>query len=479
MKRDCSAAVARGLERLVDPGAIAGLSEQQVLARFVERGDPVAFEAIVVRYGPMVLSVCRQILRDANDVDDAFQATFVILIRKAAGLKQPEKLGPWLYGVAYRVASRARRRTKLEGLPSNLAGRAGDQGPGDSEQLAALHEEIQRLPEKYRLPIVLCCIGEQTHDEAARKLNWPLGTVHGRLSRARELLRGRLGRRGMAIPAMVSSAAERPLIRRENAVPETSLRSTFALSKGAIPTQLKSLVHGVISAMFIEKLRSAALVVVLTALGAATASTALLAFQSQAAKPDAPAGGPSSEQAGPKQADVRKAFVKPVDPRQGTQSAETRKAAGAPLAPADGGDEEVERAALEIGQLRAKAELLELDCESLRSRIQHGAELIGQLEDSRDRAPLADPTPEKVAKYRNSIDAQREKMQSKVESWSKKYLQDRVEIARLKYQIARTPKSLVPSPDPTEPLDELIRRIDRLEAKVDLLSDTITKSKAR
>jgi hypothetical protein len=84
MKRDGTAAVAQSLERLVDPGTVAGLSETQVLARFVERGDPLAFEAIVVRYGPMVLSVCRQVLGDANDVDDALQATFVTLIRKAA-----------------------------------------------------------------------------------------------------------------------------------------------------------------------------------------------------------------------------------------------------------------------------------------------------------------------------------------------------------------------------------------------------------
>ena len=210
MKRDSTLAVARGIERLVDPGTIAGLSEPQVLARFVERGDPVAFEAIVVRYGPMVLSVCRHALRDANDVDDAFQATFITLIRKAAVLKQPERLGPWLYGVAYRIAVRARKRRKLAGLPPDLAGRASDQGPGDAEQLAALHDEINRLPEKYRLPIVLCCIDEETHDAVARKLNWPIGTVHGRLSRARKLLRGRLGRRGRAIPAIVASPAASP-----------------------------------------------------------------------------------------------------------------------------------------------------------------------------------------------------------------------------------------------------------------------------
>ena len=184
MKWDRAAAVARGLEQLVDPGTVSGLSEQQLFARFVERRDPVAFEAIVVRYGPMVLSVCRQDLRDANDVDDAFQATFVTLIQKAASLKQPERLGPWLYGVAISGRrSRSPAAKDSSSCPAELPGRAGDPNPGDLEQLAALHDEIGRLPEKYRLPIVLCCIEEETHDEAARKLNWPVGTVHGRLSR--------------------------------------------------------------------------------------------------------------------------------------------------------------------------------------------------------------------------------------------------------------------------------------------------------
>ena len=110
----------------------------------------------------MVLSVCRQMLRDSNDVDDAFQATFVVFMEKAAGLKQPDRLGPWLYGVAYRVASRLRRRRRAEGLPRDLrsGGRLGSD-PGESEQMAALHDEIERLPEKYRLPIVLVLRGRR------------------------------------------------------------------------------------------------------------------------------------------------------------------------------------------------------------------------------------------------------------------------------------------------------------------------------
>ena len=321
MKRDCTAAVARGLERLVDPGTVAGLSEPQVLARFVERGDPVAFEAIVVRYGPMVLSVCRQMLRDANDVDDAFQATFVTLIEKAAGLKQPERLGPWLYGVAYRVAVRARRRRKLEGLPADLAGRAVDQGAGDAEQLAALHDEIERLPEKYRLPIVLCCIEEETHDEAARKLNWPIGTVHGRLSRGRDLLRGRLGRRGMVIPDVIS----RPATAFIQATAKTPFPSRCSGRRspylsGTIPTNLQTLVKGVLSAMFIDKLRSTGFVVAMTTLGVASAATALMAFQGPPAKTGASSAIRKSQERDPN--------VMREGPRQTALAADRRRSGG-------------------------------------------------------------------------------------------------------------------------------------------------------
>ena len=110
MRRFHGAGVFRELERPIDPGTVAGLTESELVARFVDRRDPVAFEAIVSRHGPMVLSVCRVMLADANDVDDAFQATFAILIEKARRLRRPERLGPWLHGVAYRVAHRARAR---------------------------------------------------------------------------------------------------------------------------------------------------------------------------------------------------------------------------------------------------------------------------------------------------------------------------------------------------------------------------------
>src|SRR5207244_3672905 len=137
----------RRFQQLLEPGTIAGLSEAQVLARFVERRDPVAFEAIVTRHGPMVVSVYRRMLRDPSDVDDAFQTTFFILIKKAGTLRQPERLGAWLHGVAYRVARRARASRRTSELPADLAMPRRGCPIERCERLAAVHDEIHHLPE--------------------------------------------------------------------------------------------------------------------------------------------------------------------------------------------------------------------------------------------------------------------------------------------------------------------------------------------
>jgi RNA polymerase sigma factor (sigma-70 family) len=247
-------AVVREFQRLLEPGTVAGLTERQVLERFAERGDPVAFEAIVTRHGPMVYTVCRQMLRDPNDVDDAFQATFLILIKKASKLRQPERLGPWLYGVAYRVARRLRTRPPTSDLPENLAGPRLACPVEDNESVEALHDEIQRLPEKYRVPIVLCCIEGLSHADAASRLGWPVGTVHGRLSRARERLRDRLKRRGVIVSEVIPDALA--LIRSGPVVlPDATRLAALALVRGTVPASLDILTKGVLFAMITERLK--------------------------------------------------------------------------------------------------------------------------------------------------------------------------------------------------------------------------------
>ena len=205
--------VVHQVERLFGQGTVTGLSEEQLLDRFATDRDESAFEALVERHGPMVLGVCRQFLRDPNDVDDAFQATFLVLVRKAGSLRQKELLGNWLYGVASRVALRSRsvgiRRQTRFALAEQVEELAGDGGSSRSEPVSEVvlrdeerplvHEEVSRLPGKYRTPIVLCYFEGLTHDQAAARLGCPVGTVKGRLSRARDLLRTRLSRRGVAI----------------------------------------------------------------------------------------------------------------------------------------------------------------------------------------------------------------------------------------------------------------------------------------
>jgi RNA polymerase sigma factor (sigma-70 family) len=189
---------------LFQDGTLAGLTDGQLLERFAtRRGDTaeLAFATLVERHGRMVLRTCRGILRDEHEAMDAFQATFLVLVRKGHSLWVRDSLGPWLHRVACRAAQRARadavRRRSLE---YDLAAAAVDRSNGDDrDSLAAVvHEEVDRLPDRYRVPIVLCDLEGRTCEDAARHLGCPVGTIGSRLARGRERLRGRLARRGLS-----------------------------------------------------------------------------------------------------------------------------------------------------------------------------------------------------------------------------------------------------------------------------------------
>jgi len=204
---------------LFEGGCSAGLSDRQLLERFTacrERADEAAFAAIVARHGPMVLGVCRQLLGDHHHAEDAFQAVFFVLARRARSIRDPELLGTWLYGVALRTARKARkgiarrRRTEEAGAvrqPIAGPGRGADRPILEREQAEALHLEIDRLPGAFRAPVVLCYFEGLTLDEAAHRLRWPAGTLRSRLARAREKLRRNLTRRGFALSTIALSAA--------------------------------------------------------------------------------------------------------------------------------------------------------------------------------------------------------------------------------------------------------------------------------
>jgi RNA polymerase sigma factor (sigma-70 family) len=190
-----------------------------LLTRFLAVRDPAAFEALVARHGPMVLRVCQHVLGNRHDAEDAFQATFLVLARKAASVRPPGALAAWLRGVAYRVALRARTaalRGRHEGLAPDLA--PPDPRPDPLAEVTArealwiLEEEVQRLPGAYRLPIILCCLEGQSQEEAARRLGWTPGSVKGRLERGRERLHARLVRRGLTLAVALAAVevARRP-----------------------------------------------------------------------------------------------------------------------------------------------------------------------------------------------------------------------------------------------------------------------------
>jgi RNA polymerase sigma factor (sigma-70 family) len=217
MSAGASVAVLRDIQALFDSGTASGLSDSQLLERLISGGDASAeraFEVLVLRHGPMVLQVCQNVLGNASDAQDAFQATFLVLVRHYRSIRRLESVGGWLYGVACRVAARARveaaRRRTAERRGALRVVEAVDPaergGPEQAELSPALQEEVYRLPEKYRSVVVLCYWHGLTQEQAAAQLGCPLGTVRSRLARARDLLRRRLVRRGFAPLAGVVAA---------------------------------------------------------------------------------------------------------------------------------------------------------------------------------------------------------------------------------------------------------------------------------
>jgi RNA polymerase sigma factor (sigma-70 family) len=180
----------------------ADAPDAELLRRFAHARDDAAFAALVRRHGPMVFGVCRRVLRDSHEAEEAFQVTFLVLVRKAGGLRQPGRLASWLYGVANRVARKSRVTAARRGKHERAAAEPSAGVPPaevDSDLRAVLDEEMVALPEKYRAPLVLCYLEGLTNEAAAERLGWPAGSMSYRLARGRELLRKRLVRRGVCL----------------------------------------------------------------------------------------------------------------------------------------------------------------------------------------------------------------------------------------------------------------------------------------
>jgi RNA polymerase sigma-70 factor (ECF subfamily) len=249
-----------------------GLSDGQLLERYVTGQEEAAFEALVQRLGPMVLGVCRRILRHHQDAEDAFQAAFLVLAKRAAYISPRDRVGPFLYGVAFHTAIKAkarilrRRRRQLSAAeaPEPVTTQADDW----HDLRPVLEQEIHRLSEKYRAPVVLCDVEGLTRAEAARRLDWPEGTVSGRLSRARALLARRLARRGVTLSMGVGIVfgADKEATAFHSALVRSTLEavSHSAAARSAAPCA--ALTEGVLTNMLMSKGKPTLLILIVAGL---------------------------------------------------------------------------------------------------------------------------------------------------------------------------------------------------------------------
>lgn len=219
--------------------------DNQLLRRFVTARDEEAFARLVQRHGPLVLSVCRRVLHHYQDAEDAFQATFLVLARKARLIRHRGALAGWLYKVAYNLAVRlqmtTQRRRHAERQRQTMPSTHTQDSTTWEELRQVLDEELSHLPEKYRVPLLLCCLAGQTRDEAARQLGWTLGTLKMRLERGRQLLRSRLARRGLTLTTVLLALllAQHTAARALPAVLQSAtVRSSLSSAAGHTPAVL-------------------------------------------------------------------------------------------------------------------------------------------------------------------------------------------------------------------------------------------------
>ena len=250
--------------------------DQELVRRFVADRDEAAFVRLLQKHGPMVLGVCRRLLADGPDAEEAFQATFLVLAQKAGSIRKRRSVSSWLYGVATRVAGNIRkgnaRRSRhiaehvnrIESVENEVSWR---------EVRAALDEEIAKLPDRLRLPVILCYLDGMTRDEAAAELGWSPTTLRGRLERGRELLRGGLTRRGITLSGALlaslltqNAQATLPAVLSANTV---KAALAIALGKplaGLVSARIITIAFGELHAMFMHKIMQAAVMMCATVL---------------------------------------------------------------------------------------------------------------------------------------------------------------------------------------------------------------------
>ncbi len=282
------------IRRLLSARSRRDPPDRHLLERFIADKDEAAFAALVERHGAMVLAVARNVLRHRQDAEDVFQATFLVLARKAGSVRKLGSAGSWLHGVAYRLALKARTalaaRHRLE---SRAPARTSDESPDDltwRELSEILHEELESLPDKYRGPLVLCYLEGLTQDQAAEHLGLAKGTLRGRLERARLLLRGRLSQRGLAPAVVLLADASRPVgavLPVYLASVTAQAASAFAAGRAAsVSIPVAQMTEGALRTMFKTQMRSA-VALVLLAIGFVAAATGVITARGNPNEPPA------------------------------------------------------------------------------------------------------------------------------------------------------------------------------------------------
>jgi RNA polymerase sigma factor (sigma-70 family) len=300
------ASVLQHIHQLVGAPEDRERSDAQLLLCFREQRDESAFRLLMERHGRMVLGVCRRVLRQHQDAEDAFQATFLVLARNAAAIRQGTALSSWLYGVAYRTALKARRQTSRrqahERRAGNVARTEPDLNLAWQELQAVLTEEVGRLAEKYRAPFVLCCLEGMSRGEAARQLGWKEGTVSGRLAEARKRLQQRFARRGLTLATALCAGAW--TANATTAVPAILSRTTIDAALGIAAGQaaasvvsppVAALVEGVTQTMFVSKAKLAGLLLLVSGVLAAGVGSHLHRASATPVRQEKPAAAPASQ----------------------------------------------------------------------------------------------------------------------------------------------------------------------------------------
>jgi RNA polymerase sigma factor (sigma-70 family) len=268
------------IRRIASSRSHSDLTDGELLQRFAVQREASAFTALMRRHGPMVLGVCQSVLHDTHDAEDVFQATFLVLVRKPKTIGKPASVASWLHGVAYRLAMKARseaaRRHSCERKAVTMRSCDPQEEVIWRDLRPVLHQEVDRLPERYRLPFVLCYLEGKTNEEAAALLGWPKGTVLSSLSRARERLRRRLTRRGLTLASGLlasmcsptAALADVPVALAENTLQSALLFTTGSGAVGGIGAPVLAYAEGMLHATFVAKVKwTAVILLALTAVG--------------------------------------------------------------------------------------------------------------------------------------------------------------------------------------------------------------------